>query len=47
MKLAVVGSRTFTDRNMLYEYLDKAHKTNPIKNIISGGARGADTLARD
>jgi predicted Rossmann fold nucleotide-binding protein DprA/Smf involved in DNA uptake len=44
-KVAVIGSRTFTDRNRLYEVLDKnKHK---IRLIVSGGARGADTLATE
>lgn len=42
MKLAIVGSRIFTD----YDYLKD--KLEPIKNkvkvVVSGGAKGADTL---
>lgn len=41
MKLAVVGSRTFND----YEFLKKMLAFHPCDQIISGGAKGADTLA--
>lgn len=41
--LAVVGSRTFTDYELLSATLSKV-KT-PIHRIVSGGARGADSLA--
>jgi predicted Rossmann fold nucleotide-binding protein DprA/Smf involved in DNA uptake len=42
-KLAVVGSRTFDDKQKLYEVLTKNRER--IKLIVSGGAQGADTLA--
>lgn len=42
-KLAVVGSRTITDYNFVKGLLDK-QKDN-ISHIISGGAKGVDTLA--
>lgn len=43
MKLAIVGSRKFTN----YELLDETLSTleEPITEIISGGASGADALA--
>jgi hypothetical protein len=42
MKLAVVGSRQFNDYALLVATLDQI---KPIELIISGGAKGADTLA--
>ena len=42
MKLAIVGSRNFDD----YEFLKKIINYHPCTQIISGGARGADTLAK-
>ena len=42
INLAVVGSRTFND----YEYLKKILSWFSCKRIISGGAQGADTLAK-
>ncbi len=42
MKLAIVGSRDFDD----YEFLKKMIQYHPCTKIISGGARGADTLAK-
>lgn len=44
MKIAVVGSRGFTDYELLKFKLDKIHNKKPITVIISGGAKGADTL---
>lgn len=41
MKTAVIGSRSFED----YERLKKELDGRNITMIISGGARGADTLA--
>ena len=42
-KVAVIGSRSFNDREKLYSVLTK--NKAKIKLIVSGGARGADTLA--
>lgn len=41
MKLAVVGSRSFSD----YDLLCKCLSEYTISEIVSGGARGADSLA--
>ena len=41
MRVAVVGSRTFNDYDLLKETLDMVY----ITGIISGGSLGADTLA--
>ena len=41
MKLAIVGSRTFSNYKLLKEYLDQIPD---ITEIVSGGAAGADTL---
>lgn len=44
-KIAVIGSRTFNDKDRLFKILDKnRHK---IKAILSGGAQGADSLAQE
>lgn len=42
-KLAVVGSRTFDDKRRLYDVLTK--NRDRISMIVSGGAKGADSLA--
>lgn len=42
MRVAVVGSRTFNDYLLLLNTLDSI----PIDSIVSGGARGADSLAK-
>lgn len=41
IKLAIVGSRSFNDYEMLKKHVDPTN----IVAIVSGGARGADTLA--
>ena len=43
-RVAVIGSRSFNDYKDLESKLDSLHKKRPIDLIISGGARGADTL---
>lgn len=45
IKLAVIGSRTFTDKERLYRILDNNY--DRIGMIVSGGAAGADTLAQE
>lgn len=42
MKLAIIGSRDFTDYDLLSREL-KQYK-DKITRVISGGAKGADTL---
>jgi hypothetical protein len=41
MRLAIIGSRTFTDYELLKQ---EVSKLGDIEEIISGGARGADSL---
>lgn len=45
MRVAVVGSRHFRDRAYLYFVLDKFQEKHGISHIVSGGAKGADSLA--
>jgi|JI9StandDraft_1071089.scaffolds.fasta_scaffold123601_3 hypothetical protein len=47
MKVAVVGSRDFTERQRLYSKLDRLQAKRQITLVISGGARGVDTFAVD
>jgi hypothetical protein len=44
MKLAIVGSRSFRDEALLCSKLDALRDEFPIREIISGGAVGADSL---
>ena len=46
MKLAIVGSRTFNDYNLLVNFIEKHYNPSEIDTIISGAARGTDTLGR-
>lgn len=43
----VTGGRSFTDRFFVYERLDEARAALGITELVHGGARGADTLAKD
>jgi len=49
-RLAVVGSRSFHDYWLMEYEIDRIikreHKPGTIFTIVSGGARGADTLAK-
>ena len=45
MKLAVVGSRKI-DSSFVYEYLSENISDN-IKEIVTGGAKGTDSVAMD
>lgn len=47
MKIAIIGSRTFNDYELLSNTVKSYCKANNIlpKIIVSGGAKGADTLA--
>ena len=47
MRLGIVGSREFLDYSLLVETVDSFVKKTKIKveKIVSGGAKGADSLA--
>ena len=45
MRLAIVGSRDFDDYKVFKSKLSEHIKTRDVESIISGGAKGADTLA--
>ena len=44
MKLAIVGSRTFNDYNVLCDFIEEKYDVSKISAIVSGGAKGADAL---
>lgn len=46
MKMAIVGSRTFNDYDLLLKKCLDLVLQYKIKTIVSGGARGADSLAK-
>lgn len=45
MNVAVIGSRTITDYEYIKYVLDKYREKYTISKIVSGGARGVDSLA--
>lgn len=47
MKAIVCGGREFTDEVAGFVFLDTVHASVPITHVIEGGARGADTIARN
>ncbi len=47
MILAVVGSRTITSKMYVWSILDVIHTLTPISKIVSGGAKGIDSLAAE
>lgn len=44
-RVLVCGGRDYTNSRRLEQILDQMHKANPIDELITGGARGADFLA--
>lgn len=46
MRVAVIGSRTYTDTQFIFDNLDKIDDKRGIDFIVSGGARGADIRSR-
>lgn len=46
MKLAIVGSREFENYDILCAEVAKIQKKQKIDLIVSGGAKGADSLAK-
>ncbi len=45
--LAIVGSRSFDNYGLLWDKMVEFMHERQIKKIISGGAKGADSLAKD
>ena len=46
MKIVIAGSRTITDINILLKVIElSSYKITKDDEIVSGGARGVDTLA--
>lgn len=45
MKLAIVGSRNFTDYRVMCSFIKTKFDLSTIDGIVSGGAKGADSLA--
>ncbi len=45
-KVAIIGSRDFKNKNLLDEKMQELNLEFPISHIVSGGAKGADTLGQ-
>ena len=46
LKIIIAGSRNFNDKDFVYEKLDKILSNYEDIEIVEGGARGVDSLAR-
>jgi hypothetical protein len=46
MRIAIVGSRTFNDYALLEKELNSLRESVEIELIVSGGAKGADSLGQ-
>ena len=44
MNVAIIGSRDFKNKELLDTTMKKIQEQNTITKIISGGAKGADTM---
>jgi hypothetical protein len=44
MKTIIAGDRNYQNYDEMKLILDTYHKTTPITEVISGGARGADSM---
>jgi len=47
MKIAIVGSRDFNDYSQLHYWMDRIRTLFPVDGFVSGGAKGADSLAEN
>ncbi|MGP1493722.1 MAG: SLOG family protein [Streptobacillus sp.] len=45
MKLAIIGSRTFTDIELAWSTYKNLPFLDQVTHIVSGGAKGADSIA--
>ena len=46
-RILIAGGCDFDDGNPLYDALDRIIMEHPNAELVSGGARGADTLAEE
>ena len=44
MRVIIAGSRTITDYSVVYEAIIESKWKNDIKVVVSGGAKGVDSL---
>ena len=47
MRLLVCGSRDWSNRRFLYQFLDEYHAQHPVTVLVEGEAAGADTMSRE
>lgn len=47
MKIAIIGSRNWTNKEKLFSIMDSLNKKLNITHIVSGGAAGADSFGKE
>ena len=47
MRIAIVGSRDFNDYNLMEAFVLSKIELKDIQAVVSGGAKGADSLASE
>jgi hypothetical protein len=47
MRVLVCGGRDFTNIAVIWRFMDRLNAETPITEIITGGQRGADTIANE
>lgn len=47
MKVIIAGSRNITNKKKVFEIINEYHTKNKITKVISGGARGVDSLGEE
>lgn len=47
MRLIIAGGRDFNDRELLFDVLNKVILNRSISEVVSGKAKGADTLGEE
>jgi hypothetical protein len=45
MRVLICGGRDFGDKHILFDVLDRIHKSRPFSSVIHGAAIGADSFA--
>ena len=47
MRLAIIGSRSWTNGHLAYVILDAVARNIPVELVVSGGAKGADSIGEN
>ena len=42
LRMVIAGSRTFVDKKLMFQHMNRYHYSLLITKVVSGGAKGAD-----